>query len=280
MEACAARHRGVDGGASRRDALLGGLFLSVVLRLLELRSRVSTMDRLHTFIGREREHYGGDDNNRFAFSLGQASRYYRFLHIVYSRYAEASARFIENSERVIEASQKQGRGPAGPELLKLHIEGRDLTDLLHLEYESFHLFGTIFLDRMACFIERYFGKPRIGRIDTHRKLKNKLAAYAAEKGLMLPEGFADSVASLEDSLAEFRDKEIAHDKSPRSMHLTMWTSDGEARLAKTKLYPREGDKQVEGGEPRELLAVVEKYIEQLVSLIETNRSRSTFGLKI
>ena len=141
------------------------------------------------------------------------------------------------------------------------------------------MFGTIFLDRVACFMEGYFGRPKEGRIDSHRKLKNKIAAYEAEKSLVLPECFAESIAFLENNVAEFRDKQITHDKSWRSMHATAWSRNGQTRIAKVKLYPREGDKQIEGGEPRELLAAIAKYTEQLLSLIETNRSRTQFRLK-
>jgi hypothetical protein len=48
---------------------------------------------------------------------------------------------------------------------------------------SIRLFGTILLDRTACFIARCFGRPNTGRIDSHRKLDKKLASYAAEKDL-------------------------------------------------------------------------------------------------
>ena len=237
------------------------------------------MNSLLDFIVRERERYTDRDNNRFAFSLGQAARYYGFLQIVYSRYVDANVRFIDNSKHMRAALVKQSDGTSGPERHALYVEGRDVAELLHLDYESFYLFGTIFVDRIACFIEGYFGAPRQGRIDKHRSLKNKLIAYADEKRLVLPDGFADSVAFLEDSLAEFRDKVITHDKSWRSMPMTVWTPEGEARLGKTKLYPTEGDKQVEGKEPKELLEAIDRYIEQLVYLIETNRSRTQFRLK-
>ncbi len=71
----------------------------------------------------------------------------------------------------MEITKRQGGGPVGPDRLKLHDEAVALQDFLHLEYESFCLFGTIFLDRVACFIEGYFGKPaKEGRIDKHRSL--------------------------------------------------------------------------------------------------------------
>ncbi len=64
---------------------------------------MTTMDRLHRFIVREREYYKGEHNNLFAFSLGEASRYYRFLNIVYSRYVEVNTRYKYNMTRWMDA---------------------------------------------------------------------------------------------------------------------------------------------------------------------------------
>jgi hypothetical protein len=119
-----------------------------------------------------------------------------------------------------------------------------------------------------------------GRINSHRQLKNKLSEYVAVKHLTLPEGFEDIVAFLEHSLAEFRDKEIAHDRSPRSMPMTRFNAAGETSLSKTRLYPREGDQQADGNTPRELIETVEGYVDQLIALIETNRSKSRLPLKV
>lgn len=235
-------------------------------------------DNLLEFIERERMRY--EDNNTFAFGLGQVSRYYKFLSIIYARYAEVSAKYWENTQRQMEMSKVQGSRPIGPELWRLHLEARDLQDHLHLELESFFMFGTVLLDRAACFIEWYFGQPSKGRISSHRRLKNKLSSYVSEKVLALPEGFEDSIALLEDSLAEFRDKEIVHDRSPRSMHMTWFNADGETSLSKTKLYPRDGDQQVGGKMPRELMEAVKGYVDQLVALIEINRSKSRLPLKV
>ena len=142
-------------------------------------STTATGDKLSEFIGRERMLY--EDNNMFAFGLGQVSRYYRFLNIIYGRYTKLSAQFMENTQRQMEICKAQGSGPVGPELWRLHLEAQGLQDHLHLELESFFMFGTVFLDRAACFIEWYFGKPSKGRINSHRQLKNKLSRYVSEK---------------------------------------------------------------------------------------------------
>lgn len=56
------------------------------------------MDMLVGFIMSERFHYADDDNNRFAFALGQALRYYGFLLIILDRYQIANKKMISTSE--------------------------------------------------------------------------------------------------------------------------------------------------------------------------------------
>jgi hypothetical protein len=235
-------------------------------------------DKLLEFIECERTRY--EDSNMLAFGVSQVSRYYKFLSIIYARYTEVSAQSFENTRRLVEMCKARGSGAVGPDLWALHLEAQGLQDRLHLELESFFMFGTVFLDRAACFIEWYFGEPPKGRINSHRQLKNKLSEYALAKHLTLPEGFEDSVAVLEHSLAEFRDKEIAHDRSPRSMYMTRFNAVGEASLSKSRLYPCEGDQQADAKTPRELIKTVEGYVDQLIALIEINRSKSRLPLKV
>lgn len=243
---------------------------------MDKKSTNANADKLTDYIGHERMRY--EDDNKFAFGFGQVSRYYRFLVLIYERYAELSSQFMENSLRTTELCKAQGSGPVGEELSRLLLEGQDLQVQLHLELESFFMFGTVFLDRAACFIEWYFGKPNTGRISSHRRLRNKLPVYVLEKGLTLPEGFESCVTLLEDGLAEFRDKEIVHDRSPRSFHITRFNSDGETSLSKGRLYPREGERHVDGKTPQELIELVERYVDQLIFFIEINRSKCRLPL--
>ncbi len=234
------------------------------------------MDKLAQFIESEREVY--EHNNMFALGLGQADRYYRFLHRVYARYLDLSPRVVDNVKRSMDIAKEQGNGPVGPELWESQMQGRELGEQLQLEIESFYLFGTIFLDRVACFIEGYFQKPSEGRIDTHRKLKNKLREFVVEKGLALPEGFEASVDYLENDLAEFRDKDITHDKSPRTIRGITWDSDGVTGIHKSRVYPREGDPLASGTPPPNLMNAIEIYVENYARKLVTVISGGVFDL--
>jgi hypothetical protein len=228
---------------------------------------------LTDFIERERKHYADADNNRFASAMSQPDRYYRFLQIIYSRYTELAPKFVSS----VKSRMATDQPPA--DYAKLLEETFALTTLLHLEYESLYLFANIFMDRVANFIEIYFDKADGASICRHSLLVKNYEKYGRAKGLAFPDGFAESTAYLERELSEFRDKEIAHDKSPRAIYLTAWGADGEPTIGKTRLYPTATDTQVQGAKPSEVMAALEKYVERVIALIETNRVKSRYRLK-
>jgi hypothetical protein len=235
-------------------------------------------NKLSEFIGRERDQY--EDLNMFAFALGQVDRYYRFLHIIHERYAELSARFVENTKRHMALSKELGSGPVGPEMWKLQVESRELGQRLHLEIESFFLFGAIFLDRAASFFVTYYGGPKKRKGVTMRYVLNEqLVDFADERGMVLPDGLTDVMTLLEDELAKYRNKQITHDDNPRSMYATTFDANGNTAIAKPKLYPREGDEHVESAKLPDLIEAIEKYTDLFILLIETNRAESELRLK-
>ncbi len=70
----------------------------------------------------------------------------------------------------MELGKAQGSGPVGPELWQLHLEAQGLQYRLHLELESFFMFGTVFLDRAA-------GPTLSGQVRLHgfRRSKARIA---------------------------------------------------------------------------------------------------------
>src|SRR3972149_1431103 len=105
---------------------------------------------LSRFIVAERDHYVGHDGNLFAFSLGQAARYYELLLILEARHAAIEAEFIEG-HAIFHGPLPPGETELTPEqeafLHRLH----DLGDELQLQIESFYLFAKILLDRLSQF---------------------------------------------------------------------------------------------------------------------------------
>ena len=58
------------------------------------------MSKLSDFIGSERERFANVDNNKFAMSFSQISRYSAFLDIILKRYEEVSSKFFENTKKL------------------------------------------------------------------------------------------------------------------------------------------------------------------------------------
>ncbi len=231
------------------------------------------MSRLTDFILSERERFGGEDNNKFAMSFSQISRYSAFRDVVLTRYEEASRQFFENT-KAMRAAIVPGTRPVSSAGMTLHEEGIRLTILLHLEIETFYLFAKILLDKIAHSLEFYFGQGRRKPLDSHDDLVKNLASYAEEKGLKLPSDFMALAAVLKKDISDYRDYEIAHEKSPRRMRATIFDADGNMRIAGVSLYPTEKDQQVESKVLHDLSKDMAIYIDRVIELIGSNQNKT------
>jgi hypothetical protein len=132
---------------------------------------------LSRFVDSERTRFRSEDNNKFAFSLSQISRYQQFTTVVFGRYQNVSEEFIAN----VKAQQKsflEGTHKATDDQMFLVNESARLSILLHVEIESFYLFAKILLDKVAHSIEFYFGSVRKRPLDSHDDLYKNLTVYA------------------------------------------------------------------------------------------------------
>ena len=214
-------------------------------------------------------------NNTFALSMAHVGRYGSFLALIVDRYEAASKAFIADAEAFVAGAKADSENT--DELLE---QSRQLTDALHLEIESFYLFAKILLDHIAHAIYYYFGPARGIRQFRHSVLVKKLAAYAAAKNLVIPDGFLARASALQTCVSDYRDDNVTHDNSSRTIYVTMYDSTGrKARLAPSRLLPVEqGDEQRQSDSPSELLATLNEYIESFVCLLETNRSKTNLTL--
>ena len=231
-----------------------------------------TLKTLTEFIITERDRFENRDNNRFAVSFSKLTRYYEFLRIILERYGEAGRRFLENTKEA-QALTKPGHQEVTRELAQVMAESWPLTTRLHLEIESFYLFAKILLDHVARNFELYFGQVRKRSLDSHDDLVRNVAAYATALALTLPDGFMDAAAVLKRDISDHRDYEIAHEKSPRTMHATTF-SGKRTSIASTKLYPKETDKQVETEDLETLLERLDAYLLQVIDFIAINRDKA------
>ena len=125
------------------------------------------------------------------------------------------------------------------------MESQSLTTRLHLEIESCYLFAKIFLDKVARALEFYFGQAQKLSLDSHDDLVKRLEKYASFKKLVLPDDFLKLAQQLKADISDHRDYEIAHEKSPRTLHATVFDTEGVTKIASTRFSPTARDQQVE-----------------------------------
>jgi hypothetical protein len=236
------------------------------------------MSALSDFIGTERDRYMGEDNNRFAFSLGQVSRYYEFLLIIMERYQQASKELVNNTKEVMEISKKKKDSTLNEKERELFTRNVPLSNLLHLEIESFYLFSKILLDKIAHFLEDYFGKTHGMSLRSHDKLTKYFEKFTTVKGLTVPAKISETILVLKSYVSDYRDKEISHRNNPRSLMVTMFDGKGMTKIARTQFLPNEKDGQIESKELPELMAAIDEYILQVILIVSDNREKSRYKL--
>jgi hypothetical protein len=243
------------------------------------------MDSLTKFISTHRNRFVTDQGNIFVFSWGKVLRRGDFLKTIEARYIAASAAFVANSQRQMEESKKLGSGPVPvpPELAALMEAGQGLSAKVHLEIESYYLFAKIVLDDIARAIEYYFGKQRGLAIDSHDDLTKRIRQYAAAKGLTLSDDFVAAMEDLKKRVCDFRDQNIAHEKSPRTMQGTSWGPDGAARIMGNRIYPNEKEIQnsiqTQTDTPPQLATAIESYLDFVVDFLSANETKTTLRLE-
>src|SRR5713226_7399573 len=180
---------------------------------------------LSTFISSERERFETEDNNKFAFSFSQISRYGKFTNVIFGRYRKVSEQFIANAKAKHQSFLPGTHKVSDTQSLLLE-ESAKLSILVHLEIESFYLFAKILLDKIAHSIEFYFGPVRKRPLDSHDDLCKNLPVYAEQKELVLSPDFLKLATELKKDVSDYRDYEIAHEKSPRRIRGTIFYADG------------------------------------------------------
>jgi hypothetical protein len=235
----------------------------------------AAIEKLYTFVDAERRRFDDMQNNVFAMSMAHIGRYAEFLAIIVDRYESANRAYMVNTEALMAVKDDSEN------LTALLAQSRQLTDELHLEIESFYLFAKILLDHAAHAVFYYFGPERGMRLFRHSVLVKRLPAYAADKNLTIPDGFQQQIGSLEARISDYRDHNIAHDNSARTMYVTMFDNVGrKARLVQSRLQPveQEANQQADSETPTDLIVLINQYVDSLVGLLEANRERTNIKL--
>ena len=128
-------------------------------------------------------------------------------------------------------------------------------------------------------MEFYFGQGRKASLDSHDDLVKNFASYAVAKGLTLPADFMAIAAALKKDISDYRDYEIAHEKSPRRMTSTVFDKHGTMRMAARSIYPTEKDQKVESKALHHLIKVIDTYIGQMIELIRLNPDKTNLRIE-
>ena len=171
------------------------------------------IDYLGDFISRERNRNEGEDNNRFAFSIGQVALYLDFLQLSCGRHDEAMAAAARALDEM-RMGKPHGDVTVGPQYLEALTQLNLNSFLVQYEIECFFLFAKILLDKVANFVWDYFGQARNLSLRSHDQLVKNLSKYSRKKEISLPDSFVELASSLKDTVADYRDKQIAHLQSP------------------------------------------------------------------
>ena len=242
------------------------------------------IDMLFGFIMSERFHYTDDDQNKFAIAFGPAVRYYGFMLIVLDRYQKVSKKMVSifKNERKMMPAQTNTPVRMTVEQFRLMEESSRLTTLVHLEIESFYLFAKIFLDDVARFLYVHFGQVKQLKgagLQSHDNLAKYHKRYCEMKSLDVAKGLSESIMFLKKRICDYRDKQIAHELSLRTLKGTAWSASGDARIAGGTINPRKGERGATSEDLRQLMDAINLYIRQVFTMIETNREKSRLKLR-
>lgn len=241
---------------------------------------MSIHETLLAFISSEPDRFDNEHNNMFAFAFAEVGRYRRYLDVVLQRYLQAGKEFIENTQ-AMQARTEPGTHPVTPDLQALHDEGARISDSLHQEIETFYLFAKILLDKLARAIEFYFGTVRRRPLDSHDDLTKNLRAYAESKNLQLDPALLVAVDDCRKQVSDYRDHNIAHEKSPRTMRGTLFSHDGgKVRMFLNRIYPSDNDSQVESIPLDELMPILDRCLEKMLDFVVANKERTNLTLEV
>lgn len=227
---------------------------------------------LSNFVSEERGHFEVEDDNNFATAFCQILRYWDFLTIIRGRHKFYNREFFKLMG-VQEKLFALGGGSVEERSAWYDENGR-LCTYIQFEIESYYLFAKILIDKIAHFIEFFFGSVRRLSLDSHDDLTKDFAVYRETKGLRDYERFEKCLMPLKTEVSDFRDYQIAHEKSPRTIRGVCWSVRDETSIVLIKCNPRETDVRAQGKSLDKLEEDLQIYLREMMSLIRANRDKS------
>jgi hypothetical protein len=218
----------------------------------------------------------------FAVAFAQVLRYRWFLSIITDRHGVSGAAWVAAATAAMAPDLGPGTQTVPREHSRLlYAESLERSYPVHLDVESFYLFAKILLDHVARAVEFYFGKARDLSLDSHDDFTKRAGPYLKTRGIAVSDAFAARLHDLKRRIADLRDYQIAHEKSPRASRGTMFNmrTGGNVRVSYGRMFPKEGEVPIESEQLGDLLAAIDAYLADVIALIRANGDKTALRLQ-
>ena len=235
-----------------------------------------------TFLRVEHEHYPEAAGNDLCHAVDPLIRYEQYVRTIAARHGSLVQEF-RSTDAVF---QPLTSGSANKVLtegeMRLLTHRGNLSSCIALEIETFYLISKILLDRIARFLEHYFGKVRDVSVHSHDKLTKNHTRFMLGHAVSVPKGFDAILLDLKRRIADFRDYQIAHEQGLHTIRGSTWIPGGEPRIIMAPAHPstrRSGTVQAESEDISVLMGEIDRYIDVVQSIVVSNRVRSRLPVK-
>ncbi len=214
----------------------------------------------------------GKNVNLLVIRLNTWNRYYEFVVFAKAKYEEINPEFIAFMRKEMERIKAL---PSGSRTLTQEDqEARELTKLysnqLAFYIESFHVFASILLDRIADTICFYF---KLGDKMTHDKLGKRLDHDPKMVKVPGIESLVKDARVLQKKVVAYRNRKITHLDNPRYMFGTSWV--GDQSFVSAGIMEPKGDDSFPSTESiPEMFALIDTYAAQAFTLLADNVDKS------
>jgi len=206
--------------------------------------------------------------------FGHILRGYRYLELIHERHVPTAKHYKELLAQLIARMDPAFEGGAityDDEMATMDTDMADLLDVAHIDLETFYLFAKVVLERVAQYIELYFGSEPKLSVRTHDKLRANFSEFASRRGIVIPDGFNTTFAHVHDMVFTHQSESATNDSRVAQ-------SPSDLMIAHTDSTP--GSNGSTGGVMRlslttgQLLNVVDAYLRSMLGLIRANPSRA------
>ena len=207
-------------------------------------------------------------------SFGHVLRGYRYLELIHERHVPTAKHYKELLAQLIARMDPAFDGGAityDDEMATMDADMGDLLDVAHVDLETFYLFAKTVLERVAQYIELYFGSEPKLSIRTHDKLRANFSEFAERRGIVVPDGFFDTFSHVHDMV-------FTHQSESATNDARVAQSPSDLMIAHTDNTP--GPNGASPGVMRlslttgQLLNVVDAYLRTVLELVRANPNRA------